>query len=114
MSAIDEYLKNVSTPQKAALERVRKVVKQIVPDAEEVISYGMPAFKVNKQYLIYFAAFKNHMSIFPTADPMIAAIGELSKFRTSKGTLQFTEDNPIPEPLIKEIITHRLKALQKK
>ncbi len=114
MPTIDEYLKNVTPSQKDKLERVRTIVRQVVPEAEEVISYGIPAFKYNKQYLIYFAAFKNHMSIFPASDEMIEAIGEeLDTFRTSKGTLQFTEDNPIPEPIIKEIVIHRLHSISK-
>lgn len=110
MNPIDDYLKNVKPSQKAELERVRKIIKQIVPEAEETISYGMPTFKYNKKYLIYFAAFKNHMSIFPASDSMIAEIGELAKFRKSKGTLQFTEANPISDELLKQIVLHQLKG----
>ncbi len=114
MSAIDEYLKNATPSQKAMLERFRKIIKQIVPEAEEVISYGIPMFKYNETYLIYFAFFKNHMSIYPASDAMIKAIGpELAKFRTSKGTLQFTEDSPIPEPILSKIILFRLADITK-
>lgn len=115
MSAIDEYLAANATPaQKARLERVRDIVKQIVPESEETISYGVPTLKYKKKNLIHFGAFKDHMSIFPASDEMIKEIGELAKFRTSKGTLQFTEDNPIPEPTIKKIVLKLLDDLQKR
>lgn len=109
---IYEYLQNLTHGQKAEFERVRRLVKQLTPDAEELISYGVPTFKYKKRPLIYFAAFKNHMSIYPVSDDMIEEIGqELAKFRTGKGTLQFTEDNPIPDELIKKFVAHRLKNI---
>ncbi len=114
MSAIDEYLKNVTPSQRNELERVRQIVKQIVPEAEEAISYGMPAFKYHQQYLIWFAAFKNHLSIFPTSGPIVAMGKKLAKFRTAKGTLQFTADNPISESTLKEMIVHRLNDISEK
>jgi uncharacterized protein YdhG (YjbR/CyaY superfamily) len=94
MSVIDEYLKKVKPSQRAELERVRGIVKQLVPEAEETISYGMPTFKVNNKVLIYFAAYKNHMSIFPR-------------------TIKFTEEKPLPESVIKEIVLNRLKTITK-
>jgi uncharacterized protein YdhG (YjbR/CyaY superfamily) len=111
MSVIDEYLENVNPSQRLQLERVRTIVKQTVPDAEEVISYGMPAFKYKGKYLIGFAAFKDHMSIFPTAGPVEAAKGKLGAYKLSKGTIQFTVDNPIPEATIKELIAHRVASI---
>jgi uncharacterized protein YdhG (YjbR/CyaY superfamily) len=113
MSVIDEYLKNVSTSQRDELERVRQIVKQTVPGAEEVMSYGMPAFKYNGQYLIAFAAFKNHSSIFPTSGPVEAMKEKLSGFKFSKGTIQFTTENQIPESTIKEIVAHRFASISK-
>lgn len=114
MTDIDEYLKNVAPPQKVVLDKVRKIVRQIVPDAEEVIGYGVPAFKYTKQPLIYMAAFKNHMSIYPAYDTMIDAIGEeLGKFRTGKGTFQFTATNSMPDSIIQKIIHFRLAEISK-
>ncbi len=111
MSAIDEYLNTVDPPQRAALERIRAIVKEMVPDAEEQISYGIPAFKYHKKPLIYFAAFKSHMSIFPTAGPPEELKEKLKDFTVSKGTIQFTIEKPIPENLVKEIISSRLKTI---
>ncbi|HEV7454077.1 MAG TPA: DUF1801 domain-containing protein [Candidatus Saccharimonadales bacterium] len=113
MPTIDDYLTKVTPSQKAEFERIRAIVRQLVPDAEEVISYGMPAFKYNKQYVIWFGAFKNHMSIFPTPHPIEEMKGKLDKFAVAKGTLQFTEQDPIPESTLKEIITTRLKSISK-
>ena len=70
MSVVDDYLKNLPEPQKAELERIRKIVKQTVPEAEEVISYGVPGFKYKGKYLITFAAFKDHLSLFPGSAPI--------------------------------------------
>jgi uncharacterized protein YdhG (YjbR/CyaY superfamily) len=111
MSVIDEYLANVSAPQKAELERIRAIVKQTVPETEEVISYGMPGFKYKKKYLMGFAAFKDHLSLFPTATPIEAIKEKLSNFQLSKGTIQFTIDNPIPESIIQELVAVRIDAI---
>lgn len=111
MSVIDDYLNNVSPVQKAELERVRKIVKAAVPKAEEVISYGMPAFKYKGKYLIGFAPFKDHLSVFPASGPIEALQEKLTGFKLSRGTIQFTLDNPIPKPIIEELVMIRLKEI---
>lgn len=108
MSPIDKYLKDVTPSQKEALERVRKIIKQTVPEAEETISWTMPTFKYNKKNLIHFAAFKNHMSIFPGSALVKDVRDKLKDYTLSKGTIQFTEDHPLPESIIKEILAKRL------
>lgn len=104
MSTIDEYLKNTTPPQRAEFERVRKIVKGMVPEAEESISYGIPAWKYKGKYLIYFAAFKNHMSVYPT-------VGAVEATKGTRGTHQFTEENPVPESVVIAIVTKRLKDI---
>lgn len=113
MSLIDQYLDRLEPPQKNELERVRNVIKKLAPDAVEVISYGMPVFKFKNKYLIGFAAFKNHMSLFPGEIPPEMLNEELSKFKRSKGTIQFTIDNPVPESIIRELINKRLAISDK-
>ena len=114
MKSVETYLKNLDSSQQAGLERVRSITKQVVPEAEEVISYGMPAFKYHKRILIYYAAHTHHMGIYPASDAMVETVGsKLKKFRTSKGTLQFTQDKPIPESLLKQIITFRQKEIDR-
>lgn len=114
MSVIDEYLAKVSEPQKSALERVRKIVRQTVPDSVEVISYGMPGFKYKGRYLFGFAPFKDHMSIFPAANPVETMKEKLKNFQISKGTVQFTIENPIPESIIQELVAVRIKDINNK
>lgn len=115
MSVIDEYLSKLPRPQKSALERIHKIVKKTVPDAEEVISYGMPAFKYKKRPLIYLGAFKNHMSIYPASGSILKIMGDrLEKFRTSKGTLRFSKEKPIPEAVIREMLLLRVDEITKK
>ena len=111
MSAVDDYLAGMSAPQKDALERIRTIIKQTAPEAEEVLSYGMPGFKYKGKYLIGFAAFKDHMSVFPTSGPVEALKEQLRAFTISKGTVQFTLDNPIPSALLQAMVLHRLSTI---
>jgi uncharacterized protein YdhG (YjbR/CyaY superfamily) len=113
MSGIDEYLEKVSVPQKGELERIRRIVRQAAPKAEEVISYGMPGFKYHGQYLIGFAAFKNHLSIFPTSGPIDALKAKLGNFKLATGTIQFTAGKPVPESIIQELVAIRLASITK-
>ena len=111
MPTVNDYLKKITPSQKDEFEKIRKIVKAMVPDAEEVISYGIPTFKHKGKYLIYFGAFKNHMSLFPGAPLKLTE--KLKEFKLSKGTIQFTEDKPIPEEIIKEMVLTRLKEIEK-
>lgn len=113
MSAIDTYLKSVEPSQQKELQRIREFIIKLVPEAEETLSYGMPTFKYKGKILLHIGAFKNHMSIFPTADPEIGSqlSRQLEEFRTSKGTLQFTEAHPIPDSLIKDIVAIRIQSI---
>lgn len=113
MSVIDEYLKDVPATQRAELERVRDIIKKTAPDAEEVITYGMPGFKYQKKYLIAFSAFKNHMSVFPGSGAIEDLQDKLEAYKTSKGTLQFTAEHTLPESLIRSLVTNRMKAIDK-
>ena len=111
MSPVDEYLSHVEPEQRAILEGIRAKVKKAVPDAQEIISYGMPTFKLNNQPLLWFASFKDHMSLFPMANEIAALGDKLSDFVTFKGTIQFTVEKPLPESVVSEIITSRLNTL---
>ncbi|HEX7484133.1 MAG TPA: DUF1801 domain-containing protein [Candidatus Saccharimonadales bacterium] len=111
MSTVEEYLSKITPPQHDEYKRLRKLVKEIAPAAEESISYGMPTFKVNGKPLIYFGAFKNHMSLFPTPGPTEKFKDKLQPYKVSKGTIQFTFDNPLPDDLIKEILVSRLNDI---
>jgi uncharacterized protein YdhG (YjbR/CyaY superfamily) len=103
MSIIDEFLKLTPTAQRAELERIRTIIKRVCPDAEEVITYAMPGFKYRSKYLVAFASFNDHMSLFPGALAIDQLKDELRGFKCSKGTIQFTLENPLPEKLVEEI-----------
>jgi len=112
MSVIDNYLQDQATAtQKVELGRIRKIVQDLVPDAVEVISYGIPTFKYKGKNLVHFAAFTHHMSLFPTAAPIAELKDKLEPWATAKGTIQFTEDNPLPKQLIEEIVNYRLQSI---
>ena len=113
MSIIDEHLDKLNDPEKAELQRIRQIVREIVPDAEEVISYGMPGFKYRGKYLVGFAAFKDHLSLFPTSGPIEELQAKLAGFYLAKGTIQFTVNKPIPESLIKELLLCRVRMISK-
>jgi uncharacterized protein YdhG (YjbR/CyaY superfamily) len=104
MTVIDEYLQSVAPSEKAELERIRKIVHDTAPAAEEVITYSMPGFKYMGKYLISFAAFKDHLSIFPGSDPVGALKDTLKDNITGKGTIQFTLDAPLSDEVIQEIV----------
>ena len=93
VSTVDEYAQRLTPRQRDHFERVRGIVRRLVPDAEETISYGIPTFKHRGKYLIYFAAHKHHMSVYPT-------IGAVEPTTGTKGTFQFTEADPVPEDVI--------------
>jgi len=113
IKTVDEYLKALPSDVRSALEKIRSTVKSVAPKAEELISYGMPGFKYYGP-LVYMAAFKDHCSFFPGSSQVIKLYDELKEFKTSKGTIQFTVDKPIPVALIKKIVKGRMQENEAK
>jgi uncharacterized protein YdhG (YjbR/CyaY superfamily) len=111
MTVIDEYFENIEPNERAELERIRAIVHETAPSAEEVITYGMPGFKYHKKYLIGFNARKDHLGLYPTSGPIEALRDKLTGYSLSKGTIRFTLSNPLPEELIKEIVRTRMAAI---
>jgi uncharacterized protein YdhG (YjbR/CyaY superfamily) len=111
---IDEYLAALDEPKRRTLERLRKTILDIVPDAEQCMSYGMPAFKVDGKAVAGFAAFKNHLSYFPHSGSVLPELSDdLIGYAASKGTLQFPVDRPLPKALVKKLIAVRRRQLRK-
>lgn len=108
---IDEYINSQSEEVKPILQELRKVIHQEVPEAVETISYKMPTFKLNGKSLIYFAAFKSHIGVYPTDTNLETELKEVAKYKTGKGTLQFPLDEPFPMNLIKEIVRFRVREI---
>ena len=110
---IDEYIRSYPKEIQKILEQFRVTIKKAAPQAEEVISYGMPAFKLNGM-LVYFAAFKNHIGFYPAPTGSEAFKKELSVYKTGKGSVQFPLDKPMPLSLITKIVKFRVtENLQK-
>lgn len=107
---VDEYLATTPEPARSTLKHIRAVIKSVVPkETTEVISYRIPMFKY-KGMLVGYAAFAKHCSLFPTGSGVIEKFAkELAGYRTSKGTIQFPSDKPLPDALLKKIMKLRVK-----
>lgn len=107
-STVDEYMSGFPPEVKDVLEGLRKAIRQAAPKAEEVISYNMPAYKFNG-ILVYFAGHKNHIGFYPGSGAITGIFKDsLTGYKTSKGTVQFPLDKPLPLGLIKEIVKFRV------
>jgi uncharacterized protein YdhG (YjbR/CyaY superfamily) len=106
---VEGYLANVSPEQRATLEKLRKTIRTIVPNAVEVISYQVPTFKLEGRMLVSYAAFKDHCSFFPGAAPIKTHQDDLKSYVTSKGTIRFPTDKPLPATLVKKLVKTRIK-----
>jgi uncharacterized protein YdhG (YjbR/CyaY superfamily) len=105
---IDEYIA-IQTPEvKVILEHMRQTIKKAAPQAEEVISYNMPAFKYYGM-LVYFAAYKNHIGFYATSNVHSAFAAELSTYKQGKGSVQFPLDKPLPLDLISKMVAFKVK-----
>jgi len=107
---VDEYLANLPEPARSTLTHIRAVIKSVVPkETTEVISYRIPMFKYNGM-LVGYAAFAKHCSLFPTGSGVIEMFAkELKGYKTSRGTIQFPSDRPLPDTLLKKIVKQRVK-----
>ena len=105
---VDEYIAQLPVTAGNTLEKLRAVITQTAPEAEETISYRMPAFRLRGKILVYFAAFRNHIGFYPTASGVAAFSKDLASYKTSKGAIQFPLDKPIPYELIEKIVRYRM------
>jgi uncharacterized protein YdhG (YjbR/CyaY superfamily) len=109
----DEYLSTLSKDKRDLMQTMRKTIQEAAPEAQEVISYNMPAFKLNK-ILVYYAARTNHIGLYPTASGIEMFKKELSDYEYSKGAVQFPFDKPLPLTLISKIVKFRAKENMEK
>ena len=110
---IDEYIAASPEDIQPTLQKLRRVIQEAAPEAQEIISYSMPAFKQNG-ILVYFAAFKKHIGFFPTSSGVFAFKKELAAYETSKGTVRFPLDKPIPYELVAKIVKFRVQENKNK
>jgi len=105
---IDEFLATIRDDKRAALEKLRATIRSMVPRAEEVIRYGVPALYLNGKLLVAFGAAKNHCSFFPGALPVKVHKDELKSYSTSTGTIRFQPDRPLPIGLVRRLVKTRI------
>ncbi|QQS36034.1 MAG: DUF1801 domain-containing protein [Ignavibacteriales bacterium] len=108
VKSIDDYIKNFPQEIQKILEQVRQAIINSAPEAEETINYQIPTFKLNGN-LVHFAAFKNHIGFYPAPSGLKAFRKEISKYKSSKGSVQFPIDEPMPLSLISKIVKYRVK-----
>jgi uncharacterized protein YdhG (YjbR/CyaY superfamily) len=109
---MDDYVDGLPDEQRAAFERVRAVVADVAPEAEEGKSYGMPAYIYSGRPLLAFRAAKNHLSVFPFSPEAIEAVADrLEGFDLSKGTIRFTPEQPLPEDVLGDLIRARVQEI---
>ena len=110
---IDEYLMSVNTDHRGALERLREAIHAAAPTAEECISYGIPAFRLNGRLLVGFGAWANHCSFYPMSSTTLKKFQrDAENFQTSKGTLQFSPDKPLPASFVKKLVQARIAEIR--
>ena len=105
---IDAYLAALGADKRAALEKLRKCIRAAAPKAEECISYQVPAFRLGGRMLVAFGAAANHCSFYPGAFPIDACVEELKAYDTSKGTIRFQPDRPLPAALVRKLVKARI------
>jgi len=113
-NSIDEYILDFPDEVQAILNQIRSTIRQAAPNAEESISYGMPAYKTYGKPLVYFAGFKNHIGFYATPTGHEEFAKELSKYKQGKGSVQFPIDQPMPLDLIFQIVEFRVFENQEK
>ena len=109
-TSVEDYLAALPDGPRAALEELRRTIRAAAPEATETISYQMPTFKDRGRFLVSFAAFKDHCSLFPASRAVMEALGEeLTPYVTGKGTIRFTVDEPVPPALVTKVVRVRLE-----
>lgn len=109
---IDEYLATLDEQRRATLEQLRRTILDVVPDAEQCISYGVPAFKVDGDAVAGFAAFQRHLTYLPHSGSVLSELAdELGGYTASKGALRFPVDTPLPETLVRRLIEVRRRQI---
>jgi uncharacterized protein YdhG (YjbR/CyaY superfamily) len=112
---VDEYLRALEEPKRSTLETLRRTIVEIVPDAEQVISYGVPAFRVGGKTVAGFAAFKTHLSYLPFSGSVLPALaGRLEGYAMTKSSLHFPIDRPLPKALVRRLIAARLAEVRRR
>jgi len=108
---VDAYIARQPGDAQAVLRRVRRIIRKVLPDAEETISYQIPAYKIDGRYVVYFAGWKQHWSLYPITEPVQSSLrSALASHELSKGTVRFPLTDPVPSALVERIVRALAKA----
>lgn len=111
---VDAYLAGLEEPKRSTLEALRRSIRGAVPDAEECISYGAPAFRVGGKVVAGFAAFKSHLAYLPHSGEVLASLADrVSGYECTKGSLHFPVDQPLPDDLVRSLVDAKLAILRR-
>jgi uncharacterized protein YdhG (YjbR/CyaY superfamily) len=112
---VDEYVAALAEPKRGTLQTVRRTILEVVPEADQVISYGVPAFRLRGQTIAGFAAFKSHLSYLPFSGSVLGQLsGELEGYKVTKSSLHFPVDRPLPKALVQKLIEVRLAEVTRR
>ena len=112
---VDEYVDALEEPKRGTLQRLRRTILEVVPEADQVISYGVPAFRVRGRTVAGFAAFKTHLSYLPFSGTVLGQLGdELEGYKMTKSSLHFPVDRPLPKALVQKLIEVRLTEVARR
>jgi uncharacterized protein YdhG (YjbR/CyaY superfamily) len=112
---VDEYIANHPKEVQIKLKKIQDIIKKVAPDSQEIISYNMPAYKIHGRILLYFAVHTEHIGLYAMPSAIVHYKKELIGYETSKGTIKFPKDKPIPYDLVRKIVKFRVNEnLQKK
>ena len=109
---IDEYVRTFPPEVQENLQKLRKLIHEIVPEAKEAIAYGIPTFTLDGENLVHFAGFEHHIGFYPTPSGIEAFREELSPYKHAKGSVQFPLDKPLPYDLVRRIVEYRVNEIR--
>lgn len=109
--SVEEYLSALDPARRTELERIRALVRQLVPETEETLSYGMPTLKYKNRALVYFTASKKHMSFYPSSWAIEELRDQLKDYKTTQHAIQFTLDTPLPSRLVEDLVRVHVREI---
>lgn len=113
MNEVEKYIENFPEEVQQRLTKMREIIKELAPEASERICMGIPTYDLHGKWLVHFAGFRKHIGFYPEPEGILVFREKLTEYKTSKGTIQFPMNKPLPEELIREIVAYRVENQKK-